>query len=68
MVHYLRTSVVSLEEHSVILELPNGDRLEWPRASVQADPKYLATVRVGEELTITLTHTTDLINELLLRT
>lgn len=68
MVHYLRTSVVSLEEHSVILELPNGDRLEWPRTSVQADPKYLSALRVGEELTITLTRTTDVLNELLLRT
>lgn len=66
MVHYLRATVVSLLEQSAVLEFPNGDRLEWPINELHADPQYLSSIREGEKVTITLSRTPDLINELLL--
>lgn len=58
--HFQTVTVKEVSEEKLVLQLPDGATVEWPRAE-----GYLPDVQEGDELTLTLTHTQQLINDLL---
>ncbi|MFC1597965.1 hypothetical protein ACFL2M_00330 [Patescibacteria group bacterium] len=62
MVHFLKAQVKNIQPDSLKLELPGGVEIDWPR---DTEDEHLQKVAVGDELTLTLTKTINVINELL---
>lgn len=62
MFSFLRVHVRAIEDGEYILLLPNGQELRWPQGSYNPQ---LHSVNVGDELILTLTAGSDVINELL---
>lgn len=62
MPQFIKATVRSKEGNRLILRLPDGKELEW-----SADPEHIDidAVAVGDELTLTLSRSVDLLNELL---
>lgn len=59
--HVQKATVLSLQNDSIELQLPDKSVVKWPWDAENAH----MPVHVGDELTLTLTREQDLINELL---
>ncbi len=62
MAHYIRVHVTAIESDHLLCQLPDGTLLKWP---LSEDDPQLQESSVGDELTLTLTKTQQIINELL---
>lgn len=63
MTHFIRGIVADITDTHVVLTLPDSQQLRWPISN--DDQLSKKTIQKGDELTLTLTRTPDLINELL---
>lgn len=62
MSHFLRVIVKAVQPEKLVVEFADGRTLDWPRTN---DDSHLANASVGDELTLTLTHTAQILNDLL---
>jgi hypothetical protein len=63
MSQFIRVRIQDISSKYVHLALPDGSTIAWPRNAKGAlDVEHLSA---GDELTLSLTHSVDLLNELL---
>ncbi len=60
MAQHVTVKVKEMQDDHVVLELPNGTQCTWPLTDKNKFPHS-----VGDELILTLTSSTDVINELI---
>lgn len=62
MSHFITVTVTEVHESYLLLTLPDGQTINWPK---KKEDSSIANARTGDTMNITLTTSTNLLNELL---